>query len=375
MPATYVEVWAAPSADVTATSTDVFAGKRPTPGYTDVVVRASADVSANTSVDVFAYTAVVGDGLRDRPVASAAALGVFCTSSSGRTNGSSTFAGDPWYGHESAESSGTRAFVHATGVPAPTLGDRMPGGQFAALFSPLASELPFPAQLAALLAWWNADFVTLVNSGNNVGSITPQYGSSKGDATYILANSDGTFASVPLYEFPDINGKASWGTATDEVRYLETGALSTPISQPVTLFIVYYVFSTTNATYLMLNTSGSATNCCTFISEDPSAVQAAGDTTTFATIPNAISTVYVMCMEYDPATGLSAIYQNAHTATATGQDNGDTITSLFTGAFPDGEPSSYRTRHILLYQGHLSAADRNAVMDYLGADAGVIIGP
>lgn len=232
-----------------------------------------------------------------------------------------------------------------------------------------------PANVAGLIAWWHGDHFGLVNSNSNVGSWTPWRGSASGDSTYVLANSDGTFATTPIYESTDGNfaiPQATMGTATDEVRFLENTAFSTPISQPVTVFTVYFTFSTTNNTYLLLNTSGSQANCCSVVAQDPSHVIEAGDTTAIGTVASSINTPYVIGAVYDSTASTSKIYQNSHTASTSGATNGDTITSLFTGSF-SGEPSSWRIRHILIYSGVLSAANITSIMDWLGNEVGVTI--
>lgn len=247
------------------------------------------------------------------------------------------------------------------------------GGGIPLVPIPSGTSAPFtPAQVAALIAWWNADYVTLVNSGNNVGSITPCAGSSAGDATFILANADGTFATVPLYETPDINGKATWGTAADEIRYLQTLNFSTALNQPMTWFQVWYTFSATNAVYFRLNTSGSSSRAPSMIANIAGDLLQS-DTSPATDIAYAVGTVNITAHRYDPGTGLSVAYLNSLTPTATGTTAGDTFTNLFSGTFPDGEPGSYRQRHILACDATLTTPDFNSIMTYLAADAGVTL--
>lgn len=236
-----------------------------------------------------------------------------------------------------------------------------------------SASAPFtPAQVTALVAWWNADFATLDGSSTFVVSIAPCAGSSAADPTFILANSDGTFASVPFLETPDINGKATWGTAADEIRYLQTPSFSTALNQPMTWFQVWYTFTNTNAVYLRLNTSGGQENSPALIA-DASNLLDQGDSDPATSIPYVTNTVYVSAHRYDPSTGASVAYLNSLTPAATGTTLGDTFTSLFTGTFPDGEPGSYRQRHILACDATLTTPDFNSIMTYLAADAGVTL--
>lgn len=232
-----------------------------------------------------------------------------------------------------------------------------------------------PIDVGGLIAWWNANSVTTVNAGANVGSWAPNQGSAVGDTTYTLTNSDGTFATVPKYFTGGVTG---WSTVvlgttqgTDEFRKLDNNATGpftgSGIAQPATWFHTFMLGSFTSNDYLRLSVSGSQTDCHSLLVDTSQNLQANDSFSTGMLVSGlSLNTPYVCCAEYSATTGACGIYlNNSTTALATGTSNGDFCTSLSTGTFDSGETAQYWQSDILVYSGLLGATNRTNIMQYL----------
>lgn len=249
----------------------------------------------------------------------------------------------------------------------------------ASISAPIVNTVvPFdPSQVAGLIAWWNSSNVILDGTNSFCTAWAPFKGSSVGDNTYTVSNSDGTFASVPLW-LPD--GAGVWGNTvigctfgTDESRFLAGANLVSGggIAMPCTWYTTFMIHSNTNNTYLRLNSDGSAAGAHSYIPVGASTSLLAEDTGAGATTTYALDTPYVGCNIYSSTTNAAeAFLNNSLTAQAVGTNNGDLFTQLFFGSF-SAEPTQWYLADMLVYSGSHNSTQRGEIMAYLSSNSSI----
>lgn len=230
--------------------------------------------------------------------------------------------------------------------------------------SMVTTASPFlPTQVSGCVLWLHADFGVTVSDA--VDSWADHSGSADANKTCTQAGATRpTFVS----SVAGLNNKSA--LLFTGSQKLVSGVWASALAQPFTVFLVGKGNAAGSGDDYMFD-GKDAVNQTAIEYNQASAILNKVDGSTIS-VSVAAGTALVACGEFNGNSG--KLFVNSRTAGATnGGTNGLTGTTI--GNYAGGGAFSWdgHIRHVLIYSKILSTSERNAVLDYLGGDAGITI--